>query len=266
VADAVVEPVVVTDFDDPRLADYVGLRHGRQDTSAHFIVESAIAVSRLVGSRYPVRSFVLAPSRYDGLADVLAVTDAPIYLVEVGVLRQLVGFDLHRGVLAAATRLPDPLLTDVLATARRLVVLEGSNDHQNIGVIARSARGLGFDAMLLDPTCADPFYRRSVRVSMGEILHLPIVRCTQWPGALDTIAAAGFETWALTPRTDADVLSTLLVPDRLALLAGAEGPGLSTAALGSARRAVRIPLHHGVDSLNIGHAVAIAMAVTSPSP
>jgi tRNA G18 (ribose-2'-O)-methylase SpoU len=144
------------------------------------------------------------------------------------------------------------------------VVLEGSNDHENIGVVARSARALGMDGLVLDPRCADPYYRRAVRVSMGEILHLPIVRCDSWPEPLDAIAAAGFRIWALTPDPSACPLAELEVPDRVALVAGAEGPGLSAAALARIHTHVRIPMHHGVDSLNLGHALAIAMAAITP--
>jgi tRNA G18 (ribose-2'-O)-methylase SpoU len=117
--------------------------------------------------------------------------------------------------------------------------------------------------MVLDPTCADPYYRRSIRVSMGEILHLPIVRCQEWPAALATIAEHGFETWALTPDATAEDLFTMGVPERVALVAGAEGPGLTAAARACVEREVRIPMHHGVDSLNLGHALAIAMAAVS---
>ena len=195
----------------------------------------------------------------------MAHTTAPVYVAEPEVMASIAGYDVHRGILASALR-PVPIaLDDVLRTARRLVVLEGSNDHENIGVVARAARALGIDAMVLDPRCADPYYRRAVRVSMGEILHLPIVRCASWPDPLDAIAAAGFETWALTPSSTATALFELEVPDRVAIVAGAEGPGLTEAALARVDTHVRIPMHHGVDSLNLGHALAIAMAAVSPS-
>jgi tRNA G18 (ribose-2'-O)-methylase SpoU len=138
-------------------------------------------------------------------------------------------------------------------------MLEGINDHENLGAIARTARGLGADALLLDPTCADPFYRRSVRVSVGELLHLPVVRCRVWAEAFDEVAAAGFEIWALTPSPDAVDIFTMTPPDRWALVVGAEGPGLSAATLAQCTN-VRIPMRNGVNSLNVGHAVAAALA------
>ena len=138
-------------------------------------------------------------------------------------------------------------------------MLEGINDHENLGAIARTARGLGADALLLDPTCADPFYRRSVRVSMGELLHLPIVRCDDWAEAFDQVAATGFEIWALTPSTEATDIFTMATPPRWALVVGAEGPGLRAETLARCT-SVRIPMRNGVDSLNVGHAVAAALA------
>ena len=138
-------------------------------------------------------------------------------------------------------------------------MLEGINDHENLGAIARTARGLGADALLLDPTCADPFYRRSVRVSVGELLHLPIVRCASWTNAFDEVAAAGFDIWALTPSPHATDIYTLTPPRRWALVVGAEGPGLSATTLARCTN-VRIPMSNGVDSLNVGHAVAAALA------
>ena len=142
-------------------------------------------------------------------------------------------------------------------------MLEGSNDKENIGAVARTDRALGFDAMLLDPTCADPYSRRAVRVSMGETLHLAVMRCARWPNPIDYLNRAGFETWALTPAAEANNLFDMGMHDKVALVAGAEGPGLSHAARHAAKFEVRIPMHRGVDSLNLGHALAIAMAAVS---
>jgi tRNA G18 (ribose-2'-O)-methylase SpoU len=209
---------------------------------------------------------LLLPEQADRLADVLPLVDAPVYIVDRDVMNATAGFNVHRGALASATRRPLATLDDIVATASRLVILEGCNDHENLGVIARSARGLGMDAMLLDPSCADPYYRRSLRVSMGELLYLPVARCPQWPTAIDTLIAAGFDVWALTPSNDAVDLDDLArtSPAKVAILLGAEGPGLSAAAQQAASHRVRIPMHHGVDSLNIGHAAAIAMAAVAP--
>jgi tRNA G18 (ribose-2'-O)-methylase SpoU len=255
-------PIRIDSIDDVRVADYAGLRG--KESSEYLIAESAAVVERLVASRLEVRSFLLTPKAFERLADVVARSTAPVFVADPEVMAAIAGYDVHRGILASAKRPAPVRLADVLATARRLVVLEGSNDHENIGVVARSARALGIDALVLDPSCADPYYRRAVRVSMGEILHLPIVRCTTWPEPLHEIADAGFETWALTPDASATPLSGLAVPHRVAIVAGAEGPGLSAAALAHIRTHVRIPMHHGVDSLNLGHALAIAMAAVSP--
>ncbi len=174
-------------------------------------------------------------------------------------MSSVAGVNLHRGAVASASRLPSTPLESVIHTARRIVMLEGINDHENLGAIARTARGLGVDALLLDPTCADPFYRRSVRVSMGELLHLPIVRCAVWATAVDEVAAAGFEIWALTPSPNAIDIFEMTTPQRWAVVVGAEGQGLSAATLTRCTN-VRIPMRNGVDSLNVGHAVAIALA------
>ena len=256
-------PISIQSADDQRVADFVGLRD-RPPADGFFIAETELVVSRLLTSAFEVRSFLFTPKGYTKLAERVGHVDAPVYVAEREVIQQIVGFDLHRGVLASVHRRPNPELADVLATARRLLVIEGSNDLENLGTVVRSARGLGFDALVLDPTCADPFARRSVRVSMGEIFHLPIVRATTWPQPLATIGAAGFATWALTPDPAAASLFSLPVPAKLALLAGAEGPGLTAVARGAAHHEVRIPMHHGVDSLNLGHALAIAMAVATP--
>jgi tRNA G18 (ribose-2'-O)-methylase SpoU len=175
---------------------------------------------------------------------------ATVLVADQRVVNDVVGFDLHRGAIAVADRPPDTPLAEIVTAARRIVVLEGVNDPENLGAIARSARALGADALVLDPTCADPWYRRSVRVSMGEMLHLPIARAPL-DVVFDVLAAADIDCWALTPSP-------------AALLAGAEGPGLSDRALAACRN-VRIPIRAGVDSLNVGHAVAVALALVSSS-
>jgi tRNA G18 (ribose-2'-O)-methylase SpoU len=200
---------------------------------------------------------LLTPATHARLADRLGQETA--YVISAEEMSGVAGVNLHRGAVASATRLPGPSLAAALAEAHRIVLLEGINDHENLGAIARTARGLGADAMLLDRTCADPFYRRSVRVSMGELLHLPIVRCDDWAATIEEVAAAGFEIWALTPSPTATDIFTLAPPDRWALVVGAEGPGLSTETLARCTN-VRIPMCNGVDSLNVGHAVAAALA------
>ena len=183
-----------------------------------------------------------------------------MYVASPDVLAATVGFNLHRGAVAAADRRPLLAVAEVLAGARCVAVLEGLNDAENLGAIARSARALGVDGLVLDPTCIDPYYRRIVRVSMGEVLLLPIARATRWPGDLDAVRTAGFSLVALTPDPAAESLWDLDVGGPVALLLGAEGPGLSGSALATADRRVRIPIDPTVDSLNVGHAAAIAFA------
>ena len=182
-----------------------------------------------------------------------------MFVTDQSTINAIVGFDLHRGVIGVADRPVARTLDDVLSKAARVVVVEGVNDAENLGAIARSARALGADALVLDPTCADPYYRRSVRVSMGEMLHLPIARAPL-DETLMRLADDGFGIWALTPDPAAVGIATLDVPDRLAVLVGSEGPGLSSRVL-ARHRNVRIPMSHAVDSLNVGHAVAVALAI-----
>ena len=164
-------------------------------------------------------------------------------------MRAVTGFDIHRGAVAIAARRPLPTLSALADGARTLAVLEGVNDHENLGAIARSAAALGVDGLVLDPTCADPLYRRCVRVSMGEILHLPFTRAEPWPAALDTLRRAGLHrrgphTRRRTPsrsRTWPPAAGPVPSPSLL----GAEGPGLSDAALAAADHRARIPLRAG---------------------
>jgi tRNA G18 (ribose-2'-O)-methylase SpoU len=259
------EPIVITDPDDDRLADYVNLRDPDHRTAVEgdqfFITEGATAIRRLVTSRFEIRSVVLIPLQYERLRAVVEILECPVYIAERSVLFKVAGFNIHRGAVAAANRGAPLALDAVLRSSRTIAVLEGLNDHENLGAIARSARALGIDALLIDPQCADPFYRRCVRVSMGEILHLPIVRCLHWPDDLQVVEQAGFQLVALTPNPGAVPLHHVVRQpnDRVAVLLGAEGPGLSAEILARAT-AVRIPINPEVDSLNVGHAAAVAFA------
>ena len=155
-----------------------------------------------------------------------------------------------------------PTVAELASSCRRLVVLEALSDDQNVGAIARASRAFGIDGMVISPTCNDPYQRRTVRVSMGEILHLPVARASpaDWPSALDTLREAGFETWAMTPDGDAVDLWEMAVPDRVAIVLGAEGHGLEAATMQAATNRVRIPISGDVDSLNVGHAAAVVFA------
>ena len=262
--------VAIDDPADPRLADYVDLTdvaaRQRRERDEFFIAEGPVAIERLLQSDHRVRSVLVSSQKYERLAPLLEGLAVPVYVAATSVLKATVGFDIHRGAVAAADRKPLPSLDVLLPTVRRMAVLEGLNDPENLGAIARSARAFGIDALVLDPTCIDPYYRRTVRVSMGEILFLPVARAADWKAALAAIRAAGFEMWALTPRPGATDLWTLPVPARLALVLGAEGPGLSRAAMDAASTEVRIPIAPDVDSLNVAAAAAVAFAAIGREP
>lgn len=254
---------------DPRVADYVRLTDAelRRD-AAYFIAESLEVVRRLLAKPHLVRSVLVTPARYLDLAADLAPLEVTVYVVAQAVMNDVAGFKLHRGVVASAERSPEPTLEEVTRTARTLAVLEGLNDHENLGAIFRSAHALGIDALLLDPTCADPYYRRTVRVSMGAVFQLPFMRLSNWVAGLETVRRAGFELVALTPDHDAESIDAQGVDhdQRRALLLGAEGPGIRPETLALADRQVRIPIRSGFDSLNVGHAAAIAFHRLVPTP
>jgi tRNA G18 (ribose-2'-O)-methylase SpoU len=261
--------VAVDSADDAVLDEYRALNdqtfRRRFEGDELFMVEGFVAIDRLVESGHDVRSVLLTPSRVDRFAphlDGLARRGVPVYVADRHIVADVVGFDLHRGVIAAATRRSAPRLVDIGASSTRIAVLEGLNDAENLGAIARAARALGVDALVVDPTCTDPYSRRSVRVSMGEILLLPVVRVDRddWPQLAPTLAALGFDTWALTPADDADSIWAIDPPARVAVLLGAEGSGLTTRTLTTATRRVRIPVRPGVDSLNVAQAAAITFA------
>jgi len=258
--------------EDPRLEPYRSLRDpdfrlGFEASAGIFIAEGVTVVRRLLQSSLEVRSVLVLEGRESRVAD-LVRGSIPFFVVTKEVMNTLVGFDLHRGVLACATRPPWHPLSEITRTSRLVGVLEGLNDHENLGAIARTARALGADALMLDPTTADPWYRRCVRVSMGEILHLPLTRAERWPAALDELKRAGFVVAALTPAHDALDLGSFAArrPERVAVLLGAEGPGLTPGALAAADVRIRIPIHPDVDSLNVGHAAAIAFAALGTVP
>jgi tRNA G18 (ribose-2'-O)-methylase SpoU len=254
----------IDDAIDPRLDPYRSLRARESDEVLW--AEGPTVVERLIASTLAVESVLVSPAASQRLAAALDSLAAPVFVAEQRTINEVVGFDLHRGAIAVARRpLPVPLteVLDALDARARVVVLEGVNDPENLGAIARTARALGADALVLDPTCADPYYRRSVRVSMGEMLHLAVARDSMHAIG-DELAARSIEVWALTPSPTAHAIDRVAVPARLALLAGAEGPGLSAALL-ARHRNVRIPMRDGVDSLNVGHAIAAALAVVQSS-
>lgn len=265
-------PIVVDDPDDPRLADYRELNNQPVRTAMEgdtfFMAEGYMAIDRLIDSGHELRSVLLGPTRVKRFLPYLErpeLAGVPVFVAEHDVMERIVGFNLHRGVLASGNRRPYPAVTELAATSTRLAVLEALNDNQNVGAIARAARAFGFDGMVLSPNCTDPYYRRTVRVSMGEVLHMPTARAgvDDWPGALDTLHELGYETWAMTPAADASDLWSMHPPERLAVVFGAEGPGLTDLAMRHTTHRVRIPIASNVDSLNVGHAAAITFAAVN---
>jgi tRNA G18 (ribose-2'-O)-methylase SpoU len=210
---------------------------------------------------------LLTPQRYGPLAPDLAGIAAPVYLASQEVMNAVAGFDIHRGVLASADRRPLPEPAGLLSAARRVAVLEDVNDHENLGVIFRNAAALGVEAVLLSPECCDPLYRRSVRVSMGHVLDVPFAVLAPWPEALSSLGDAGFELVALTPDPGAPDIRDLRLATagKVALMLGAEGPGLSAGALNLATSRARIPMSRDVDSLNVGSAAAVAFHAAMPA-
>lgn len=268
-------PIVVEDPDDPRLADYRELNNQPVRTAMEgdtfFMAEGYMAIDRLIDSGHELRSVLLGPTRVKRFLPYLErpeLRGVPVFVAESHVMERIVGFNLHRGVLASGNRQPYPSVAELATTSTRLAVLEALNDNQNVGAIARAARAFGFDGMVLSPNCTDPYYRRTVRVSMGEVLHMPTARAGEgdWPGALETLHQLGYETWAMTPADDAVDLWQVAAPERLAVVFGAEGPGLTDVAMQATTRRVRIPIAAHVDSLNVGHAAAVTFAaVNRPS-
>ena len=269
---------MLTDAADPRLADYVGLTdvHLRRSLEAEhglFIAEGEKVISRAIAAGYPVRSLLVARDKLATIADVAASCQAPLYVLPPEVAERLTGYHVHRGALASMQRLPLPTVPGVLAGARRIVVLEDIVDHANVGAVFRCVAALGFDAVLLAPRCADPLYRRSVKVSMGAVLAVPYTRLPDWRGGLAELRSAGFRLLALTPDPAAVPIGELagsagrgdkiFERDKIALLVGGEGGGLSGRWLTAADQAVRIPMSRGVDSLNVAAAAAIACYLLS---
>jgi tRNA G18 (ribose-2'-O)-methylase SpoU len=254
--------IEVTDADDDRLDDFRDLTDAdvRPDRRGVVIAEGINVVERLIHSPYPVRAVFGVPARIAALQEWLEPYDVEVFVADKWLLSEVVGFRVTRGVLASATR-PAPLEPSaLLASATHVAVLEALNDFENLGALFRNAAAFGLDAVLLDPRCADPLYRRSVRVSMGHVLRVPFAVLPEpWPASLELLRAHELAILAMTPSGAVD-LRTITPPQRWALLLGAEGPGLSEQALAASDQRVRIPMAPGVDSLNVATAAAVAFA------
>ena len=268
-----VAPEHVEDPADPRVADFVGLTDGarrrkHEPGTGFFIAEGEKVIARTAAAGYPVRSLLLSPQRLADLTPAVAALQCPVHVASYAVLQAVTGFHVHRGALASFGRLPLRTAGEVMAGATRVVVMEAVTNHTNLGAVFRSAAALGIDAVLLSPTSCDPLYRRTVRVSMGQVFSVPYAFLDDWPAGIDEVRAAGFRVLALTPDPAATDLAELQVgPDeKVALLFGAEGPGLTEEVMVRSDERVRIPMAAGVDSLNVGAAAAVACWVLGRRP
>ncbi|OBH82616.1 rRNA methyltransferase [Mycobacterium scrofulaceum] len=256
----------VTDPGDPRLDDFrdlnsVDRRPDLPSGKGLVIAEGVLVVQRMLASRFTPHALLGTDRRLAELAGDLVGRAVPFYRTSADVMAQVVGFHLNRGVLAAARRVPEPGLAELIQRARTVAVLEGVNDHENLGSIFRNAAGLGVDAVVFGSGCADPLYRRAVRVSMGHVLLVPYARASDWPADLTVLKDNGFRLLAMTPHEKACALPEAMAAvrdERVAVLVGAEGPGLTPAALRSSDVRVRIPMSRGTDSLNVATAAALA--------
>lgn len=256
--------VRLDDLSDPRLRDYVDLRDVSlrkllESERGIFLAEGEKVVRRAVESGHQPRSFLMSPRWLEGLQDILDSTDVPCFVLDDAAIEKLTGFHVHRGALAALERPELPTPAEVLANAQRVVVVEDLADHTNVGAIFRSVAALGFDAVLLSPRCADPLYRRAIKVSMGSVFWLPYARVEEWYAAPDLLREAGFTTYAMTLADDSVPLDQVdRDVDRLALIVGSEGFGLSPRWEQAADHRVTIPMAADIDSLNVASSVAVA--------
>jgi tRNA G18 (ribose-2'-O)-methylase SpoU len=269
----VAELIEVGDVHDPCLRDYVALtdmelRKRTEPERGLYIAEGRLVIERALAAGHPLRSMLLSTAWVERMRPLIETLDGPVYVGTPELLEKVTGFHVHRGALAAMGRPALPPATDVLAGARRVLVLERLANHTNVGAVFRAAAGLGMDAVLLSPDCADPLYRRSVKVSMGTVFAVPYALLEPWPAALDTLREAGFLRLALTPAPDAVPLPELRLGEgqRVALLFGTEGDGLTARALDAVDVRVRIPMTAGVDSLNVAAAAAVACYALTHAP
>jgi tRNA G18 (ribose-2'-O)-methylase SpoU len=263
----------VADAADPRLDDFrdlnsVDRRPDLPTGKGLVIAEGVLVVQRMLASRFGPRALLGTDRRLTELRADLDGVAAPYFRVEADVMAEVVGFHLNRGVLASASRPPELTVTQVIEGARTVAVLEGVNDHENLGSIFRNAAGLDVDAVVFGTGCADPLYRRAVRVSMGHALLVPYAWAPDWPRDLNLLRDNGFTVLAMTPDPAARTLPDAMAAvsgERAAILVGAEGPGLTEHAMRASDIRVRIPMSRGTDSLNVATAAALAFYERSRS-
>ncbi|WP_226533217.1 TrmH family RNA methyltransferase [Microbacterium paraoxydans] len=256
----------VTDVHDPRLDDYRGLtdtalRALSEPSGGLYIAESTKVIARAIAAGHRPRSVLVQERRVEDIRAIVGGFDVPVYVVPDEVAEAVTGFAVHRGTIASMHRPELPSVRDVLEGATLVLVLENIGDHTNVGAAFRAAAGLGADAVLVSPGGADPLYRRSVRVSMGTVFQVPWTRIVDWGSAVEDLHLAGFDIAALALREDAVTLDAYagIRPERVALVMGSEGDGLSRTAIDAADHIVTIPMSGGVDSLNVASAAAVAL-------
>lgn len=264
--------VTIADPNDEAVADYakltdVALRRTSEPAGGLYIAESTKVIARAIAAGHVPRSALMLEQWLPDLAPLLEPFDIPVFVGAADVLEHLTGFNLHRGALASMHRPPLAPVEQIVAGAARIVVLEDIVDHTNVGAIFRSVAGLGADAVLVTPRCADPLYRRSVRVSMGTVLQVPWTRLPEWPLGAQVLHELGFHLAALALSDNAVTLDQFALdpPEKIALVLGTEGDGLSAAAMQNADTIVTIPMLHGVDSLNVASASAVALYALRPA-
>ncbi|MEV7971597.1 RNA methyltransferase [Cellulomonas sp. NPDC089187] len=267
------QTIALTDPDDDRLADYlrltdVALRSKHEPAKGLYIAESSTVLARALQAGHRPRSVLVSPRWLPDLESLLGADDTgepiPVYVAEPPVLEAITGFHVHRGALASMHRPVLPSVADTLRDARRVVVLEDIVDHTNVGAAMRACAAMGVDAVLVTPSCADPLYRRAIRVSMGTVFQVPWTRLEAWPGGIELLHELGFTVAALALDDDSISLDQLAAdpPPRLAMVFGTEGDGLKRQTIAACDAAVRIPMAGGVDSLNVASAVAVATWAT----
>jgi tRNA G18 (ribose-2'-O)-methylase SpoU len=258
------QPEPVESASDPRVADFFALneperRRAVERDGGFFVAEGALVIRQLLGSPYRLRSLLATEQGLAALADVLGDVVAPVYTVSQALMTSIAGFRFHRGALASADRRPPADLATVAAGAGLLLMTEGVTDNENLGALFRNAAAFGAAGVVVDGTSADPLYRRSVRVSMGQVLRLPYARVPDAVAAVRRLQDLGFEVVGLTPAAGAEDIRAIPPGGRRVLLVGAEGPGLSPGALAVVDRRARIAMGAGVDSLNVATAAAVAL-------
>lgn len=259
-------PVVeITDIADPRLADFahrtdVALKNGSPNEHGLYIAESALVLERALRAGHVPRSVLALGGTVDE-AVALVGDDVTVYSGPGELLAEITGYILHRGLIASMHRPALPAPQSLLETASRIVILENVVDPTNVGAIFRSVAAIGADAVLVTPRCSDPFYRRAIRVSMGTVLQVPWTRIGDWPSTRELLTANGFHVAALALTDDAVSLRAFAAdaPQKVALVLGTEGEGLTAEAVAAADTVVQIPMAHGIDSLNVAATAAVAM-------